>query len=131
LLRFETVYAGRYERAIPGVPVEAVTWRLSASGPPPALPDEPSREASVPPLAEATKGERPAYFPALGGFAPTPVYDRERLRPGMRGQGPAVIEEREAPVVVGPRDHFQIDGRGNVVIAIEQASGERGEAGGA
>jgi N-methylhydantoinase A len=48
------------------------------------------------------KGTRRAYFAERGGFVETPVYDRYALRPGARLAGPAIVEERESTLVVGP-----------------------------
>ena len=53
-------------------------------------------------LALARKGARLAYFPELGGMAETPVYDRYRLGPGAAFDGPAIVEERESTLIVGP-----------------------------
>ncbi len=65
-------------------------------------------------------GSRAAYFPELGGFTMTPVYDRYRLRPGDRFPGPAIVEERESTVVVGPSASFSIDAHRTLVIDLER-----------
>jgi N-methylhydantoinase A len=120
LAAFEETYRALYRRTAPGVAVEAMTWRVNVSGPQPPLalrrPDqaaEPGRN-----LGSALKGERPVYFPELGGFHPTPVYDRYRLRPGDRFAGPAVAEERESTVLVGPGATATVDAYLNLVIQL-------------
>jgi N-methylhydantoinase A len=50
----------------------------------------------------AEKGLRPVYFPDSGEFVETPVYDRYLLATGEELEGPAVIEERESTLIVGP-----------------------------
>jgi N-methylhydantoinase A len=45
----------------------------------------------------------------LGGWHDTPVFDRYRLMPGARLEGPAIIEERETTVVVGPAARVDVD----------------------
>jgi N-methylhydantoinase A/oxoprolinase/acetone carboxylase beta subunit len=64
----------------------------------------------------AYKGKRKVYFP--GGFQDVAVYDRYRLLSGMHLEGPAIIEERESTVVVGPDSHFHIDQQWNLVVAL-------------
>ena len=52
--------------------------------------------------AQPRKGTRPVFFAELGGFVDTPVYDHYALAPGVAVQGPAIVEQRESTVVVGP-----------------------------
>lgn len=102
---FEHEYARLYGRSGPGVPVEAINWRVVSSGPPPAL------ELGAVELAAgatAAKQPRPAYFPSLGGFVETAVYDRYALAPSVRFEGPAIVEERESTLVVGPGQTVEV-----------------------
>jgi N-methylhydantoinase A len=66
------------------------------------------------------KEQRPVYFVELGGFVDTPVYDRYNLGEDTRLQGPAVLEERECTIVVGPSGIISVDVYGNLVIDIEE-----------
>jgi N-methylhydantoinase A len=111
---FEAAYRELYQRTVPGVPVEVLSWRVQAAGPQPALRLAPPSGAGGEPL----KGRRLVYFPELGGFHPTPVYDRYALRPGDRFPGPAIVEERESTVVVGPRGHATVDDHLNLRIRL-------------
>ena len=45
-----------------------------------------------------------------------PVYDRYRLSPGAAFAGPAVIEEKESTVILGPEGGAQIDAAGNLIV---------------
>jgi N-methylhydantoinase A len=97
--RFEREYDRLYGRRGPRVGVEAITWRVVSSGPRPAL-----RNATVAAAAgEPLRGSRPAYFPGHG-YVDTPVVDRYALTAGYELTGPAVVEERESTLVVGPGD---------------------------
>jgi N-methylhydantoinase A len=69
-----------------------------------------------PDVASARKGERPVYFEERGGFAGAPVYDRDRLRPGNRIAGPAVVEERITTVIVHPGWNLRVDEYENIVM---------------
>ena len=67
---------------------------------------------------EAIKGTRPAYFPPDGWHEACSVYDRYHLPTGMEIEGPALVEERESTVVLGPGDRAVVDGVGNLVVDI-------------
>ena len=98
---FQRVYRELYERLGPPVQIEVLNWRVVSSGPSPdmrlQLPDTINR-----PAEGAIKRERMAYFPETNGFTLTPVYDRYLLTPSATFSGPAIVEERESTVVIGP-----------------------------
>lgn len=114
--RFESVYRELYERSGPPVGVEILHWRVVSSGPEPTVRLHVSTDGAAATAAEARKGSRPAYFPESGGFVDTPVYDRYRLAPGLDFPGPAIVEERESTVIVGPGAHCRIDPHHNLVV---------------
>ena len=62
--------------------------------------------------------ERQAYFPELDGYGPTPVYDRYRLAPGAELRGPAIVEERESTVIVGPGARAFVDDYLNLIVEM-------------
>jgi N-methylhydantoinase A/oxoprolinase/acetone carboxylase beta subunit len=72
--------------------------------------------------AAAKKGERPAYWPGLKDFRPTPVYSYEGLRPGNVVDGPAIVEGEYTTLVVPPSLRFSIDERS---LGILQHSTEK------
>jgi 5-oxoprolinase (ATP-hydrolysing) len=60
--------------------------------------------------------------PTVAEFAsrdlpPAPVYDRDALQPGDRIQGPAVVREALATIVVDPDFDAQVDGWGNLILS--------------
>ncbi len=65
----------------------------------------------------APKAARPAFFPEVGGYVETPVYDRYALTPGSRFDGPAIVEERESTTVVGPGAAITVDAHRTLVVA--------------
>ncbi|HBE29400.1 MAG TPA: methylhydantoinase [Ktedonobacter sp.] len=112
---FEEVYRRLYERLSPSVPIEIINWRVTASGPTPEVRIQlPRAEHTA--AQEARKGNRKVYFP--GGFRAVPVYDRYHLLPGMSFTGPAIVEERESTVIVGPDSRFRIDEQWNLVVEL-------------
>ncbi|MEC8372798.1 MAG: hydantoinase/oxoprolinase family protein [Pseudomonadota bacterium] len=109
-------YQELFGRQIDDLPIEALTWRIFASGPTPnvelnfagqQIDEEPS-----------DKGERQVYFPETG-YATCRIYNRYALKPGDSFRGPAVIEERESTAVAGPDTTVSIDKYLNLVIDID------------
>ena len=112
---FEASYRALYHRLPQGVPIEALNWRVTVSGPDPktklgghAKPDRAGRRAGAAGRS-AVKGTRRAYFAERGGFVETPVYDRYAFTPGMTLKGPAIVEERESTAVIGPGGRARVD----------------------
>ncbi|HEX4197354.1 MAG TPA: hydantoinase/oxoprolinase family protein [Caulobacteraceae bacterium] len=93
---FEAVYLAQYGVVPAHVPVEIVSWRLTAQGPDIAVepPPRPPRRPAEP------KGER--LVPLWAEAGPAKVYDRAALALGQVVAGPAIIEERETTIVLPP-----------------------------
>ncbi len=66
---------------------------------------------------------RPVYFD--GAFRDTPVYDRATLPPGLRLDGPAVVEEFGSTTVVFPGQHLDVDPHGILIVRSRQAANDR------
>ncbi len=108
---FEDAYRRLYGRTCPGVPVEAVNWRLRATGPRPEV-----RALSAPPASgPALKDRRNVCFREAEGYVPCPVYNRYALGSGFELRGPAIIEERESTVVLPPSWSARVDDDGSLV----------------
>ena len=69
--------------------------------------------------AEALKRHRPVYFDETRRFVSTPVYDHYALPQGVEIKGPAIVEQAESTVVVGPRGTAHVDARGNLIMHIK------------
>jgi N-methylhydantoinase A len=111
---FEETYRGLYGRKGPDVALEIINWRVVASGPRPEMNLQLPRGTSD--RSDARKGSRRAYFPESSGFAETAVYDRYALQPGVEFTGPAIVEERESTLIVGPRGRARVDENLNVIV---------------
>jgi len=119
---FQDAYRRRYGRVLEGLPVEALHWRITATGPASPV-DLRAEEETSEPASLAIKGSRLACFPAGDGrpdasFHETPVYDRELLLPGMAFSGPAIVEEREATAIIWPGDRARIDRFRAIVVEV-------------
>jgi N-methylhydantoinase A len=114
---FETVYRSLFGRTGPDVPLEAVSWRVIASGPRPSV--KLNAVADTEGTVEARKGERRVYFPEWDEHRPVPVYDRYALGAGAAFDGPAIVEERESTTVIGPGARVEVDASRNLSIDLE------------
>ena len=116
---FEETYRALYGRKGPDVPLEVINWRVVASGPRPEW--NVKMAGGDAGRTEAHKGSRPAYFPELGGYVETVIYDRYALEPGMEFAGPAIVEERESTLIIGARGHARVDSTLNVLVELRNA----------
>jgi N-methylhydantoinase A len=112
--RFDEAHLAAYGYAEVEEPCELVNVRVSAIGVirRPALEDEAACGATPP-----CKGVRPVWFAATG-FTDCAIYDRAALHPGMRLDGPAVIEDRDATTLVHPGWNCAVERYG--VLAIRK-----------
>ncbi|EJL71344.1 N-methylhydantoinase A/acetone carboxylase, beta subunit [Variovorax sp. CF313] len=117
LARFHANYVALYGRAVSGTDAEVITWRVRASGPkaPVSLASLRS-ESNV--ARDARKGTRPVFFSELGKYVDTPVYDHYALVPGVPVEGPAIIEQRESTVVMGPNASASLDAQHNLIMLL-------------
>lgn len=67
------------------------------------------------PLDAARKGTREVDYD-LEGVQQAAIYDSEKLEPGMRISGPAIIEDPGTTIVLFPADEVVIDRLGNIHI---------------
>ena len=114
---FEEAYRALYHRLPQGVPIEALNWRVTVSGPPPRLAFGGAGGAARP-SADVVKGTRRAWFAEAGGWVETPVYDRYALGAGAIFEGPAIVEERESTAVIGPGARCRVDDGLTIVVTM-------------
>jgi N-methylhydantoinase A len=112
---FAAAHMQKFNWSHPDLEVMGVNWKVVASGP---RPEVSLRHRNGGAAAAAPKAERPVYFGELGAHRPCPVYDRYRFAPCFTCSGPAVIEERESTIVVGPGGDVTVDDLGNVVVTV-------------
>jgi N-methylhydantoinase A len=118
LVRFHDAYIKLYGRNVSGTEAEVITWRIRARGPKGEV--TPSRmRASSTSSGKVLKGRRPVYFQESGGFVDTPVYDHYAMTPGQELAGPAIVEQRESTVVVGPKGRFALDDQFNLIMHLD------------
>jgi len=110
---FEAAYRALFSRTPPGAAIQFVALRLALSAP---MPGSGGRLALTPHGAAARKRARPVWFPEAGGFVETAVYDRYAFRAGDVIDGPAVFEENESTLVIGPGGHATVLDDGTIDV---------------
>jgi N-methylhydantoinase A len=114
--RYRTEYEREFGYTLPEdmAAIEFVNARAAAIG----RSDTPELPASeeTGDAADALREERPVYFEELGDFTTTPIYDRSKLRPEAKIEGPAMIEQMDTTVLVPPGASARVDKYVNVVI---------------
>jgi len=113
---FRKAYETRYGRALDGVDIEVLSWRMVGSARTAWL----AETAAVPATIARTphRRKRDVYFLESGGFVDTPVHASSELAGNTTLRGPALIEQPGSTIVIGPDDTFAIDSRGTVRIAV-------------
>jgi N-methylhydantoinase A/oxoprolinase/acetone carboxylase beta subunit len=97
---FDEVYEKLYGRTYPDSELEFINFKVRASLPERLL-QLPKLEKKGQSLDKAIKGKRKAYSPMARDFILYTVYDRYKLSPAVKFQGPAIIEEKESTLIVG------------------------------
>lgn len=112
-----------YGHSMPGDPVEIVNLRVVQKCPlqrpvfEPQVPTDGSGENAI-------TGHRPALFDIAEGYVDVPVYDRNRLRVGVKIAGPAVVEQSDTTTILYPRHTARVDAYRNLVIHVPAVAGE-------
>ena len=112
---FERTYRRVYNRAIPGLAVEALTWTLVLSRAPPTRADE--GDIGEPRASDArAEGTRRAFDADLGAFVEAGVHRRADLPPGARFAGPAVVVEDQTTTFVPSAYDGAISRHGHIIL---------------
>jgi N-methylhydantoinase A len=111
--RFHVTHEREYTFRL-DLPVEIVNFHVVAFG------DVPKHEPERLPVTgrlpvEATNGTRTVDLDEHGVHE-APIYDRDRLEPGMRFAGPCIVEEAAATLVVTPGRLVVVDDYGNLHV---------------
>ena len=115
---FDDLHRQVYGQAAPEEDAEIVTFRVQAEITVPqfTLPRLPAGDGQS---ARALVGERPIFDFARSTFVPAKVYDRARLQPGDRIDGPAVIDQFDATTLLLDRQWATVDPYGTLRLETE------------
>jgi N-methylhydantoinase A len=111
---FHAEHRRLYSYDLPNARIELVNLRVTAIG---RLPQRaaPATSAAGGTAADAVEGDRPVYFRGAG-VVRTPCYARERLAPGMAFDGPAVVDQDDATILVAPGFRARVDAAANIIL---------------
>ena len=112
---FDAAHRRMYGFAAEGETVQLVTMRVEAAGVVPKAAFQP-RPVGPPDPADARIGVREVWLPEAGGFVRCPVFDRDRLAPGHRLPGPAIVEQMDATTVIPPGMTATVEPYGNLIL---------------
>jgi N-methylhydantoinase A len=133
--RLRAMFIEKYEKlygrgsALAGAQLEIVVARLRARAltPRPRLNATKKNQKAIPPKAK--RNARSIYWPDLGKFRSTPVFDGEQLASGNQVGGPAIVETSDTTVVVHPGRTLRLDALGNFEITFADKIGVRPQPG--
>ncbi len=112
--KYEALYGTGSTHSQAGIEVIAISVDAIGATPKPQLKRYPIGGADS---AHARKGSRQAYFTAPDrGFRDTTIYDYDRLQPGNRLAGPAIIETPFTTVVVPAHVQAELDEYRNIIL---------------
>jgi N-methylhydantoinase A len=112
--RFHDAHQRRYGHMAQAEAVEIVNFQVTAVG----LIPKPEMKTFAKATADATPlAKRQAYFNATDA-CDVPVFARGPLQPGMRIEGPAVIEEKTSTSVIYPGQRAQVDAYLNIEVEL-------------
>ena len=114
---FEKEYQRLYERIIPGLEVEILTWSLLVST---LRLDETVNSEELDAYKPEPAGKRILMDAELGKFEEVPFYHRSSLNPGAAVDGPAVIIENDTSTVVSKRFRARIVRSDCIVMEAKQ-----------
>ncbi len=112
---FDAAHRRMYGFVAENETVQLVTLRIEAAGLVPKAAFQP-RPEGPPDATAAITGRRDVWLPEAGGFIACSVYGRERLAPGHRFAGPAIVEQMDATTVIPPGLHAHVEPFGNLVV---------------
>jgi N-methylhydantoinase A len=113
---YAKAYENHFTRPPPNVPVAIAAIRVRLTAPAETAADDfaPLDEAA------ATVNSRLAYFPETDGMTETAVLSRAAMKVGDSFTGPAVVEEAESTMVIGPGGRFHVSANGNLIIELPE-----------
>jgi N-methylhydantoinase A len=111
---FHAAHESRYGYRRPEAAIEIVTCRLTATATV-TLPVVPEQAPGPADAAAAALGEKAVWFGER--FTSTQTYDRERLRPGHRITGPALVFQYDTTTLIPPGWSAVVDRWSNLVLS--------------
>ncbi|SPZ48170.1 hydantoin utilization protein a [Agrobacterium tumefaciens] len=114
---FEQAHQQRFGFIAEGEQIQIVTLRLEAAGVVNKAEFAPHPEAGLD-CGNAVVGSRQVYMDEAKDFVSCPVYAREKLKPGNRIVGPAIVEQMDTTTVILPDMNANVDPYLNLILEM-------------
>jgi N-methylhydantoinase A len=118
--RFDTLHEQNSGHKAETEPVELVSLRLISLGLVPQAKLSPGKVTGRK-VEEARTGERKVFFGTEHGALATEIYNRDRLEPGHKISGPAIVEQLDTTTVIHPEQEATVDEYANIIIKEKKA----------
>jgi len=121
---FDEAYLRKHKFLDPDAAVEVVDWTLAATLPVDSDGDGgilnmASRHSRSEVQPSSLPVQREAYFPESSGYVTTPVLSRQDLSVGDVIEGPAIIVDPDATVLVLPDDQAYLTEAGHLMVEVK------------
>jgi N-methylhydantoinase A len=114
---FAAVHLRLYGYVAEDEPMQLVTFRAEATGIVPKADMRPATEVGPDPSA-AEFARRDVWLREAGAFVSCPLYDRDKLLPGNRIDGPAIVEQMDATTLIVPNAAATVDRYLNLLLEL-------------
>jgi N-methylhydantoinase A/oxoprolinase/acetone carboxylase beta subunit/N-methylhydantoinase B/oxoprolinase/acetone carboxylase alpha subunit len=114
--RFQQLYRQRFDIDLPEMTAILISLRTTVIGRRPAVSTAIVGSENERSMSEAGPDRRPVWF--HGEWLDSQILRREALQPGTVVQGPAIVEQIDATILIEPDCHAQVDESGNLVITL-------------
>jgi N-methylhydantoinase A/oxoprolinase/acetone carboxylase beta subunit/N-methylhydantoinase B/oxoprolinase/acetone carboxylase alpha subunit len=112
---FEAEYRRQYDRNVPDLAVEVLTWSSVVSAPRAKSPVA-SDAAGGAGVAARAAGMRQVRFPGADASLAAGEFPRQELAPDLHVAGPAVITEDQTTTAIPPGFQARVNRRGDIVL---------------
>ena len=114
---FEASYRKLYGRTFSGAPLEAMSFRLTASAH-----RQVAQVTGISPDArgDGRVGTRRAFCPRARAWADFAVHRRAAIAPGVPFPGPAIVEENESTTVIPGGARARVDEHGSLIVELAE-----------
>jgi len=113
--RFDTLHEQNSGHKAETEPVELVSLRLISLGLVPQAKLSPGKITGRK-VEEAKTSERKVFFGKEHGMLDTEIYNRDKLEPGHRIDGPAIVEQLDTTTVIHPEQEATVDEYRNLIM---------------
>lgn len=113
---FEQAHFARFGRTLPGQGVEVVSWRGRVQTTPPLMN---TTDQQTHPDVDAQEKTLSVYLGRESGFSDCRVVPRSLLVTGEWISGPALLQEKECAIYVGPDASAMLDEQGNILMELK------------